>query len=166
MSTPSASRGREVKLSRWVTLGNPYGTARSPPHLRLTPGYRVVMDLKFLNPIGKHCALQSCNVFDFLPIQCSCLQWFCRLHISPDLHDCSSLNQHPSSSQPLPSTSVRSKCAFAGCNKPSLAIAMTAVDPTQEGESRVTTPNLNGCPRCQLSFCVEWVRRHAPVSPR
>ena len=156
MNSSSASRGRNVNTGH-ITAPRDYR------HLRLTPGYRVVMDL---NPIGKHCALQSCNVLDFLPIQCSCLQWFCRLHISPDLHDCSSLQQHPSpsSSEPLPSTSVRSKCAFAGCNKPSLAIAVTAVDPAQEGESRDTTPN--GCPGCQLSFCVEWVRRHALASPR
>ncbi|KAF8553403.1 hypothetical protein OG21DRAFT_1441965 [Imleria badia] len=103
-----------------------------------------------LNPIGKHCALQSCNVLDFLPLQCSCLQWFCKLHISPDLHDCSSVQHHPSESSASSSTWVRAKCNFLGCNKPSLATGVTIDDLTREGESRD-----GGCPGCQLSFCVD-----------
>jgi len=104
-----------------------------------------------LDPIGKHCALQSCNVLDFLPIQCSCSQWFCKLHISPDLHDCPSVQQHPFESSS--STGVRPKCAFSACNKTSLGTGVTAVDLTQEGEPREAIPR--GCPGCQLSFCVD-----------
>lgn len=113
-----------------------------------------------LDPIGKHCALQSCNVLDFLPIQCSCSQWYCKLHISPDLHDCSSVQQHPSESSS--STGVRPKCAFSVCNRPSLAPGVTAVDLTREGEPRDAIPS--GCPGCQLSFCVEYVRRRSVTS--
>ncbi|KAG8217412.1 hypothetical protein J3R82DRAFT_5553 [Butyriboletus roseoflavus] len=102
-----------------------------------------------LDPIGKHCALQSCNVLDFLPIQCSCSGWFCKLHISPDLHDCSAVYQHPS--QPS-STWMRSKCALLGCNKSSLMIGVSTVDPAREGESEAIP---RGCPGCQRSFCVD-----------
>jgi len=104
-----------------------------------------------LNPIGKHCALQSCNVLDFLPIQCTCLQWFCNLHISPSLHDCSFVQQHPLESSS--STRTRPECAFLGCKKPSLTISLIAVDLTQEVESRAAAPN--GCPGCHLEFCVD-----------
>lgn len=115
-----------------------------------------------LNPIGKHCALQSCNDLDFLPLQCSCLQWFCKLHISPDLHDCSSVQHCPSESASS-STSARAKCAFLGCSKPSLATGATVVDLTRDGESR-NAPVPRGCPGCQFSFCVEYVRNHRVTS--
>ncbi|KAF8448080.1 hypothetical protein L210DRAFT_3389656 [Boletus edulis BED1] len=100
-----------------------------------------------LNSFGKHCALQSCNVLDFLPIQCSCFQWFCKLHFTPDLHDCPSVQQHSPESS---STSPRSKCAAVGCHKSSLAIGVAAADLTGDGES---VPS--GCSGCQLSFCVD-----------
>ncbi|KIJ69537.1 hypothetical protein HYDPIDRAFT_106183 [Hydnomerulius pinastri MD-312] len=99
-----------------------------------------------LDPVGKHCALQSCNELDFLPIQCSCLKTFCRFHISPDDHDCVSL-QKPQT--PLQS-GTRAKCALAGCSKLSLDSAVRADQPS-EGD-RATPAS---CLGCRLSFCVD-----------
>lgn len=126
---------------------------------RRTDKFELDMDL---HPIGKHCALQSCNALDFLPIQCSCLGWFCKLHISPDLHDCFAVQQRLAF-QPS-ATWTHSKCALLGCNKSSLTTGVSTVDLAQEGQSREAIPR--GCPGCQLSFCVEYVRRHCVASSR
>lgn len=133
------------------------------PEILYTANSNSTPSVMDLDPIGKHCALQSCNVLDLLPIQCSCLGWFCNLHISPDLHDCSAVQQQQPSSSSSSSSSarMRSKCAFSRCNKLSLVIGVTAV--AREGESGEATPG--GCPGCQLSFCVEYVRRYCVAPP-
>ncbi|KIK83701.1 hypothetical protein PAXRUDRAFT_832036 [Paxillus rubicundulus Ve08.2h10] len=107
-----------------------------------------------LDLIGKHCTLRTCNELDFLPIQCSCLRWFCSLHISPDNHDCSTVVQRQL--QPfLPSTGVRARCASAGCSRPSLDSAVSTTDLPYEGQRSNAC-----CPGCRVSFCVD--HRHRP----
>lgn len=78
------------------------------------------LELSFmdLSHIGAHCAVSSCNVRDFLPIYCECQQKFCSDHISPELHNCSSLKAN---TEELKTFSDKiQRCSVADCGKPSL----------------------------------------------
>ncbi|KAL4064301.1 hypothetical protein J3A83DRAFT_4270621 [Scleroderma citrinum] len=83
-----------------------------------------------LDELGAHCSLECCNERDFLPIQCSCSQMFCRFHISPDSHSCTAAQQSETAVS-LQTTAARPKCAFPGCSKPSLIIS-----PSTTGQGR------------------------------
>ena len=95
----------------------------------------TVMDLP---QIGAHCSLPSCNVLDFLPMVCQCKASFCSQHISPDLHGCRAVR--PNNNTSAPSTLPLQRCAFEGCQKPSLPAY-----------------NETGCSVCHKSFCAECV---------
>ncbi|KAI6111536.1 hypothetical protein EV401DRAFT_284375 [Pisolithus croceorrhizus] len=97
-----------------------------------------------LDALGAHCALASCNERDFLPIQCDCLQRFCRFHISPDSHACGVSRKPLVTSQG--SSAGRPRCTLQGCNKPLLTSLTGGV--TDEANSTA------GCLACGLSFCV------------
>ena len=44
--------------------------------------------MEFLDK-GKHCQLQSCNQFDYLPFECfHCKGSFCKVHRAPKDHEC------------------------------------------------------------------------------
>ncbi|KAH7889812.1 hypothetical protein F5I97DRAFT_592139 [Phlebopus sp. FC_14] len=79
-----------------------------------------------MDAVGKHCALQSCNALDFLPIQCSCLKSFCRFHISRDHHDCTAV-----STSQLPTQRRESR------------------------ENDDVRSAVVGCSGCRLRFCVD-----------
>ena len=99
--------------------------------------------------IGKHCTLPSCNELDFLPIKCThCAQIYCKDHVFPDYHQCSSLSANTGSSSV--STEKLERCALDKCNKPSLEsfISDRSADANR-------SPAL--CSHCQKSFCVECV---------
>ncbi|TFK55319.1 hypothetical protein OE88DRAFT_1623516 [Heliocybe sulcata] len=98
-----------------------------------------------LQEIGAHCSVQSCNELDFLPIKCGCERFFCRHHISPDAHECTS----SSSSATVPgSTSLRKleRCALDSCNKPSLESYVSDAGDHAGRQAAL-------CPRCHLAFC-------------
>ncbi|KAI6109918.1 hypothetical protein F5141DRAFT_1117507 [Pisolithus sp. B1] len=97
-----------------------------------------------LDALGAHCALASCNERDFLPIQCDCLQRFCRSHISPDSHTCEA-SRKPLVT-PQSSSAERPRCTLPGCNKPLLTTLTGGVGDEQTSAA--------GCPACGLSFCV------------
>lgn len=106
-----------------------------------------------LEELGAQCALESCNERDFLPIQCSCLKLFCRFHISPDSHGCAAARQ-PATTKSQPGLVTRPKCAFPGCNKPSLIISPPMTDQADSGEERAAA--------AWSSFCVD--HRHEKSS--
>ena len=99
--------------------------------------------------IGAHCALETCNVNDFLPIRCKCDRLFCKDHISPEMHVCTTLHTED---KPTASTSVHKlqRCAADKCNKPSLE-AFVADNFDTAGR----TPAV--CERCKQSFCATYV---------
>src|ERR1700722_9476278 len=95
--------------------------------------------------IGSHCSLSSCNELDLLPIRCQCDKTFCRLHISPETHQCT-LNvplPHPDAG---PTTSEFPQCAMEHCSNNVISSVC--------------------CPQCRQSFCVQYVCTYStPVSP-
>ncbi|KIK31347.1 hypothetical protein PISMIDRAFT_670391 [Pisolithus microcarpus 441] len=97
-----------------------------------------------LDAIGAHCALATCNEHDFLPIQCDCLQRFCRFHISPDSHTCKASRKTLVTPQGSPAG--RARCTLLGCNKPLLTSLTGGM-----GDERTSAA---GCSACGLSFCV------------
>lgn len=105
-----------------------------------------------LEDLGAHCALESCNERDFLPIQCNCLKLFCRFHISPDSHSCAAARQ-PATTKSQPGLVTRPKCVFPGCNKSCLTISPPTTDQADSGEERAAAWS---------SFCVD--HRHEKSS--
>ncbi|KAH7908023.1 hypothetical protein BJ138DRAFT_1091910 [Hygrophoropsis aurantiaca] len=102
-----------------------------------------------LNPIGKHCALSSCNELDFLPIRCRCDRVFCRFHALPDNHDCTIAakfvdNQHTFEEK-------LQRCAFQDCNKPSLH----SIVRDKASNEQQTSASYESCPGCRFSFCAD-----------
>ncbi|KAI6038966.1 hypothetical protein EDC04DRAFT_2688302, partial [Pisolithus marmoratus] len=97
-----------------------------------------------LDALGTHCALASCNERDFLPIQCDCLQSFCRFHISQDSHNCKASRNLTVT--PQSSSTGRPRCTLPGCNKPLLTSGPGGASNEQTSAA--------GCPACGLSFCV------------
>ncbi|EGO21632.1 hypothetical protein SERLADRAFT_357479 [Serpula lacrymans var. lacrymans S7.9] len=98
-----------------------------------------------LTPTGAHCALSSCNTFDFLPIRCQCTKLFCRFHISPELHDCSA--QDLVNRQPELRPSVQSKCTLQSCGNASLE---SILKPKEDGDARPSVL----CSNCMQPFCI------------
>ncbi|KAG2020621.1 hypothetical protein CC2G_005942 [Coprinopsis cinerea AmutBmut pab1-1] len=95
-----------------------------------------------LPQIGAHCALETCNVCDFLPITCKCQKKFCRDHIFPDNHGCTAVAEAQTASATTASGPPLKRCTLEGCQKPSL-YAFTN-DPERES-----------CEKCHGSFCVQ-----------
>ena len=106
--------------------------------------------------VGLRCDSTSCNQFDFLPIKCHCNKVFCRDHISPDKHSCTLLDGPAEGQSSVPSVK-RQRCALGDCQKPSLQSATTSSNETN-------APSTAACPKCSLSFCVEYVS--STLSPR
>lgn len=107
----------------------------------------ATMDLPM---IGAHCALETCNVNDFLPIRCKCDRLFCKDHISPEMHACITL--HTEDKPAASSTSVHKlqRCAADKCNKPSLE-AFVADNFDTAGRIPAV------CERCKQSYCATYV---------
>jgi len=87
--------------------------------------------------IGAHCAVQSCNVLDFLPIHCQCNKSFCSLHIPAESHGCTTLGVDQDLST---FTDKIQRCALDECNKPSLRIYNGSAEET--------------CSACHKRYCV------------
>ncbi|KAI0086668.1 hypothetical protein BDY19DRAFT_995676 [Irpex rosettiformis] len=99
-----------------------------------------------LPTIGAHCALDACNINDFLPIRCRCDKLFCKDHISPETHACPTLIQ--TKDKPTISTPQQKlqRCAADKCNKPSLEAFVA-----DSSDTNGRTPAV--CERCKQSFC-------------
>ncbi|KAL4067542.1 hypothetical protein J3A83DRAFT_4252563 [Scleroderma citrinum] len=108
-----------------------------------------------LDELGAHCSLECCNERDFLPIQCSCSQMFCRFHISPDSHSCTAAQQSETAVS-LQTTAARPKCAFPGCSKPSLIISPSTTGQGGSGEKHTAA--------AWSSFCVDHRHVQSPLS--
>jgi AN1-like Zinc finger len=94
--------------------------------------------------IGSHCALQSCNDLDLLPIRCQCEKLFCRQHIAADSHDCpiaTSTHSNYSHFEKL------QRCSLENCSKPSLE--------SFNGANSLDHKASLACSLCHLSFCVQ-----------
>ena len=98
--------------------------------------------------IGAHCALERCNVNDFLPIKCRCELLFCREHIQPEEHSCPLLETIHTPKPGEPAEKMQ-RCAAGKCNKLSLE-AFIVEKHDKEGR----TPAL--CPHCQKAFCARY----------
>ncbi|KAJ8590361.1 hypothetical protein M405DRAFT_736936 [Rhizopogon salebrosus TDB-379] len=101
--------------------------------------------------IGQRCDSTSCNQFDFLPTKCHCNKVFCRDHISPDKHSCTSTDG-PVEGQIIPFVK-RHRCALGDCQKLSLQSA------TREAGDETNSTSTAACLKCSLSFCVD--HRHS-----
>ncbi|EKM55829.1 uncharacterized protein PHACADRAFT_121751 [Phanerochaete carnosa HHB-10118-sp] len=95
--------------------------------------------------VGAHCALERCNVNDFLPIKCRCERLFCREHIQPEEHACPLINE-TYTPQPGEPAKKMQRCAAEKCNKLSLEAFIAEKDDMQG-----RTPAL--CLQCQKAFC-------------
>ncbi|KAI0811105.1 hypothetical protein BC629DRAFT_1672292 [Irpex lacteus] len=100
-----------------------------------------------LPAIGAHCALDTCNVNDFLPIRCRCDRLFCKDHISPETHTCPTLQNEDKSTGSAPQWKLQ-RCAVEKCNEPSLDAYV--VDDSDTKDRPPTT-----CERCKRSFCAK-----------
>ncbi|KAI0340156.1 hypothetical protein BDW22DRAFT_1450620 [Trametopsis cervina] len=98
-----------------------------------------------LPQIGAHCALQTCNINDFLPIRCRCDSLFCKDHISPEAHSCALL-QTEVATTPTASEHKLQKCAAQKCNRPSLEAFVA-----DSSDTKGRTPAV--CERCKQAFC-------------
>lgn len=96
--------------------------------------------------IGAHCALERCNVNDFLPIKCRCERLFCREHIQPEEHACPLIDTGAYTPSPGEPAQKMQRCAADKCNKLSLE-AFIAEKDDKDGR----TPAV--CPQCQRAFC-------------
>ncbi|CAE6420539.1 unnamed protein product [Rhizoctonia solani] len=66
---------------------------------------------------GAHCSLESCKIFDLLPITCpACGQQFCKTHAPRDDHACTA----PVATLPTTSSSKRPECQAEQCDRPGL----------------------------------------------
>jgi hypothetical protein len=104
--------------------------------------------------VGLHCDLMSCHEVDFLPIKCHCNKVFCRYHISPDKHTCASLD-HDEPTEGCTPVVKRQRCALGDCEKPSLGSAIS-----QDANVETKPTSSTTCPKCILSFCIEYVLRN------
>ncbi|RDB24190.1 AN1-type zinc finger protein 1 [Hypsizygus marmoreus] len=91
--------------------------------------------------IGAQCSHSPCKEIDFLPIICKCNKYFCKTHISPDVHQCpvDLTSNNPTN---LPFVKLQ-RCAAERCGKPSL-------NAFNGGQGSVPT-----CSQCQRSFCAD-----------
>ncbi|KAG8883281.1 hypothetical protein FRB98_003189 [Tulasnella sp. 332] len=116
------------------------------------------MDLP--SQIGSHCAIESCNVNDFLPIRCPyCSSVFCRDHASPaDKHQCVAAQRARITGVNMDSDgkiTIMKRCKLDGCEKVALgfdSISMGERGAIQEGGQGL----MNGggrCPACGGAFC-------------
>ncbi|KAI0693897.1 hypothetical protein BC835DRAFT_1275376 [Cytidiella melzeri] len=106
-----------------------------------------------LPAIGAHCALDTCNVNDFLPLRCRCDRLFCKDHIVPETHCCTLLETEDRPSSSTPERPLQ-RCAAARCNKPSLEAFVTDI-----ANTKGRTPAV--CERCKQAFCAS---HRTPVS--
>ncbi|KAF8580253.1 hypothetical protein K439DRAFT_1393901 [Ramaria rubella] len=105
--------------------------------------------------IGGHCEAHRCGDLDLLPIRCcGCQKLFCRQHVALDSHSCVSLaaNNISDVSESQVWDVVPRRCAFAGCQKPTLESVV--VDTTELDHRLVAI-----CAHCSRAFCV--THRHS-----
>lgn len=93
--------------------------------------------------IGAHCALPSCNELDLLPIQCLCDNMYCRKHIFPESHDCTSLVTIDQDVQSR-NKDRSGRCSFTKCNRQNLS---------SFGSTSNNIGNSAECTGCSFSFC-------------
>ncbi|CAE7229484.1 unnamed protein product [Rhizoctonia solani] len=87
---------------------------------------------------GAHCSLESCNIFDLLPITCpACKLQFCKTHAQQDDHACTA----PVAALPTTSSRERVGCQVEQCDRPGL------VSFKQDGKEW-------SCDTCRGIYCV------------
>ncbi|KAF8758395.1 AN1-like Zinc finger [Rhizoctonia solani] len=92
---------------------------------------------------GAHCSLDSCKIFDLLPITCpACEQQFCKTHASRDAHVCTAQVAAPSTT----SSSKRAECQVEQCDRPGLVSFKQNEDNNCKEWS---------CDTCRGVYCVE-----------
>ncbi|CAE6517229.1 unnamed protein product [Rhizoctonia solani] len=106
----SSSRGR---LTFNIVAFYHHQTERIVSYFRTHRVYRYYMDLP---EKGAHCAIESCQIFDLLPITCpACEQQFCKTHAQRDDHAC------PAPVAPAATSSKeRTGCQVEKCDRPGL----------------------------------------------
>ena len=98
--------------------------------------------------VGAHCALERCNVNDFLPIKCRCERLFCREHIQPEEHSCPLLETVHTPKPGEPAEKMQ-RCAAEKCTK--LSLEAFIADRDDKGGRM---PAL--CPQCHKAFCARY----------
>ncbi|KAH7341102.1 hypothetical protein B0J17DRAFT_654178 [Rhizoctonia solani] len=87
---------------------------------------------------GAHCSLESCKIFDLLPITCpACELQFCKTHAQRDDHACTA----PGDALPTTSSTERVGCEVEQCDRPGL------VSFKQDGKEW-------SCNTCRGVYCV------------
>ncbi|TFK72567.1 hypothetical protein BDN72DRAFT_836133 [Pluteus cervinus] len=108
--------------------------------------------------VGEHCSLSSCNVQDFLPILCYCQRYYCRDHITPDEHQCPTLQFTLAETPNEPTTTPSPRCSLENCHKKVLTTFFAA-----QGSNVIGSPIL--CTGCNTSFCVKHRHPKSHVCP-
>jgi hypothetical protein len=124
-----------------MAAGHPIAFGASLPFYHHSP-LAIPYHMDLLD-IGAQCSHSSCNELDFLPIVCRCNRYYCRHHITPDMHSCPVDLAAENSNHSIPFQKLQ-RCVVETCGNPSLN-AFNA----HSGAASIPAT----CSQCQQSFC-------------